>query len=164
MAEMPLMQCGSLCLTRIQAEIPWPVILLVRESSFKRWELVPKGRRWSYLTVSRWERERSPSLPVGPSKALRQTQTCTTHAATWDHVGPRREAQTLVQGRRQIRDTFHKNVQKEEEKHLFSGNPSLEINTFYREMLTSLCWAIKSLRRGKKKIDVHKHSIASKPQ
>lgn len=51
MAEIPLMLCSSVSLTHIQAEILWPVILVVRDSSFRWEELVLKGERVSSYSV-----------------------------------------------------------------------------------------------------------------
>ncbi len=74
MAEMPLMLCGSLSLTHVQAEIPWPVIPVVRDSSFRREELVLKGEKGFFL-----QRRVERGASVGPSKAQGQKSDSLTH-------------------------------------------------------------------------------------
>lgn len=74
-------QCVSLSHT--QAEIPWPVILAVRDSSFRWEELVLKGEEGFFLHC-RVERAAS----VGPSKAQGQTLRLTHTHTTRSHTGP----------------------------------------------------------------------------
>ena len=66
-------------LSHTQAEIPWPVILVVRDSSFRWEELVLKGEEGLFL-----QRRVERGASVGPSKAPGQKLRLA-HAATWDH-------------------------------------------------------------------------------
>lgn len=84
MAEMPLVLCGSVSRTHIRAEISWPVILVVRDSSFRWEELVLKREEGLFLQC-RVER----GAAVGPSKAQGQKLRLTsarTHAQ--NHMQP----------------------------------------------------------------------------
>lgn len=66
--EMLLMLCGSEPLAHIQAEIPQPVILVLRDSSFRREELVLKREEGLFLQL-RVERE----VPLSAPQRLRDT-------------------------------------------------------------------------------------------